>query len=149
MAPVPQSLAGGQPQGEVEDADTGGPWIELGAERIATFSTPLLLLYLCVHGALDGWLRLKWLADAGALLRNMSQADLDATSALAAAKGALPQWSAAIYLCRDLLGTAAAPAGCLGREEPRVARILAFSKRLMTSNACRPVRESVPGDSGS
>ena len=37
---------------------------------------PRLLLYLCVHGALDGWLRLKWLADIGALLHTMTPEQL-------------------------------------------------------------------------
>ena len=35
-----------------------------------------LLLYLCVHGALDGWLRLTWLADIGALLHTMPRSNL-------------------------------------------------------------------------
>ena len=43
-----------------------------------------LLLYLCVHGALDGWLRLKWLADIAALLRTMDAQQLRSTAALAA-----------------------------------------------------------------
>ena len=52
-------------------AEVGEEWLMLGADRIPTLPAPRLLLYLCVHGALDGWLRLKWLADIAALLRTM------------------------------------------------------------------------------
>jgi hypothetical protein len=106
------------------------------------------LLYLCVHGALDGWLRLKWLADIGALLNTMTAEQLAATAAVATEQQALPQLSAAIYLCQDMLGDAAAPypmpAGCLDRSNRGVAEILRFSKRCMTSNQYCPVRERIP-----
>ena len=57
-------------------AEVGEDWVDLGSERIPTLPAPRLLLYLCVHGALDGWLRLKWLADIGALLRTMTPEQL-------------------------------------------------------------------------
>ncbi len=133
----------------------GVDWVDLGSERIPTLPAPSLLLYLCVHGALDGWLRLKWLADIGALLHSMSAEQLEAAAELAVARQALPEFSAAILLCHDLLGhhllgrdmpgAQAMPAQCLDRSDPRVARILRFSTRLMTSNRCRPVREGIPG----
>jgi hypothetical protein len=107
---------------------------------------PQLLLYLCVHGALDGWLRLKWLADIAALLRTMTMEQLRCTAAAAAGQQALPQCSAAIFLCQDLLGYDPEPirAECLDRNHPQVAHILRFAKRLMTSNQYRPIREAIP-----
>jgi Uncharacterised nucleotidyltransferase/Transglutaminase-like superfamily len=128
--------------------ELGADWINLGSERVPTLPAPELLLYLCVHGALDGWLRLKWLADIGALLNSMPKEQLATAAAAAAKQQALPQFSAAIILCHDLLGydplgTHPAPAGCLDRNDRRVAHILRFGKRLLTSNQCRPVRESV------
>jgi hypothetical protein len=124
----------------------GEDWINLGSERIPTLPAPQLLLYLCVHGALDGWLRLKWLADIAALLRTMDAQQLRSTAALAAAQQALPQFSAAILLCQDLLGYDPHPIGaeCLDRNHPGVAHILRFGKRLMTSNQYRPIREAIP-----
>ncbi len=124
----------------------GEDWVNLGSERIPTLPAPQLLLYLCVHGALDGWLRLKWLADIAALLRTMTAEQLRSTAAAAAAQQALQEFSAAIFLCQDLLGYDPQPirAECLDRSEPRVAHILRFSKRLMTSNQYRPIREAIP-----
>ena len=117
--------------------------LELGDQKIPTLPLPRLLLYLTVHGALDGWLRLKWLADIGALLHTMSAEQLAATVALAEQEQALPQLSAAILLCDDLLGPHLLPPGCLDRTHKEVARILAFGKRLITSNHFCPVREKI------
>jgi hypothetical protein len=116
---------------------------EVGGERDATLATPRHLLYLCVHGALDGWLRLKWLADISTLLRVMDATELTETLRLAREENALPAVSAACLLCHDLLGNAV-PAACLDRSEPRVARILSFSRRALASNGYRPLREGIP-----
>jgi hypothetical protein len=124
-------------------AELGELFVSLGSEGISTLPTPQLLLYLSVHGALDGWLRLKWLADIGALLRTMTPEQLASTAAAAAQQQALPQLSAASLLCNDLLGSCPEPPGCLDRTDPTVAHILRFSKRVMTSNQCRPIREQV------
>jgi hypothetical protein len=123
-------------------AEAGEDWVVLEAERIPTLPVHRLLLYLCMHGALDGWLRLKWLADIGALLRTMTREQLAAAAAAAATQQALPQFSAAILLCQELLGSPA-PAGCLDQNDLRVAHITAFSKRLMGSNQYRPIREQI------
>jgi Uncharacterised nucleotidyltransferase/Transglutaminase-like superfamily len=125
-------------------AEVGEEWLPLGSERIPTLPAPRLLLYLCVHGALDGWLRLKWLTDIGALLRTMTAEQLASTARLAAEQQALPQFSAAAFLCQDLLGTGPPPPGCLDRNDRRVAHIMGFAMRLMTSNQFRPIREQIP-----
>jgi hypothetical protein len=62
---------------------------------------------------------------------------------LAAAQQALPQWSAALLLCQDLLGSDP-QLECLDRNHPQVAHILRFGKRLVTSNQYRPIREAIP-----
>jgi len=124
--------------------EVGGAWLNLGTERIATLPTPRLLVYLCVHGALDGWLRLKWLADIGALLHAMSGDELAEAAALAKEQQALPQFSAALLLCRQMLGPQPAVAGCLDASNRTVDHIMRFSEALMTSNHFRPVRERIP-----
>jgi hypothetical protein len=140
--------------------EVGEDWINLGSERIPTLPPLRLLLYLCVHGALDGWLRLKWLADIGALLHTMSAEQLTLAATAAAEQQALPQFSAAILLCHDLLGydllgydlrgynlcgddPHTPPEARLDRNDPRVAHILRFAKRLLTSNRYRPLRERI------
>ena len=60
----------------------------LDSESIPTLPVSRLLLYLCVHGALDGWLRLKWLADIAALLGSMTAEQLAQTVEVAAAASA-------------------------------------------------------------
>jgi hypothetical protein len=134
--------------------DVGEEWIDVGSEQIATLPAPRLLLYLCVHGALDGWLRLKWLTDIGALMHAMTPEQLASTVNMATEQHALPQFMAAIFLCQDLLGEdllgqklldgdRALPGG-LDRDDASVGRIMNFSKRLMTSNEYRPIREQIP-----
>ncbi len=122
----------------------GEAWIDLGTERIATLAPARQLLYLCVHGALDGWLRLKWLADIGALLHTMTEEQVNETALLAKEHQALPQFSAAILLCRQMLGPHPGAAGCLDAGDRRVAHILRFGERLLTSNHYMPVRERIP-----
>jgi Uncharacterised nucleotidyltransferase/Transglutaminase-like superfamily len=124
-------------------AEVGEEWLALGADRIPTLPAPRMLLYLCVHGALDGWLRLKWLADIAALLRTMTAEAVLSAAEMAKQQQALPQFSAACILCHDLLGNDLPP-GCLDRNDKRVAHILRFGKRLMTSNQYRPIREQIP-----
>jgi Uncharacterised nucleotidyltransferase/Transglutaminase-like superfamily len=125
-------------------AEVGEDWVSLGSERIPTLAPDRLFLYLCVHGALDGWLRLKWLADIAALQHTMTGEQLASTATMAAQQQALPQLSAGLLLCHQLLGGCPAPAGCLDRDDRSVAHILRFSKRLMSSNQCRPIREQIP-----
>ncbi len=122
----------------------GKAWLNLGTERIATLPAPCLLVYLCVHGALDGWLRLKWLADIGALLHAMPGEEIAEAAALAKEQQALPQFSAALLLCRQMLGPQPAVAGLLDSSDRTVAHILRFGESLLTSNHFRPVRERIP-----
>ena len=129
--------------------DVGEDWVDIGSERIATIPAPLLLLYLCVHGALDGWLRLKWLSDIGALMHAMTPEQLASTVNMATEQQAFTHFSAAVLLCQELLGQElpaelSALSKRLDRNDERVAHILSFSKRLMTSNQCRPIREQIP-----
>jgi len=130
-------------------SDVGEDWVDLGSESVATLPAPRLLLYLCVHGALDGWLRLKWLTDIGALMHTMTPEPFASTVTMATEQQALPQLSAAIFLCQELLGqelpaTHKALSESLDRNDRRVADILRFSKRLVTSNQYRPIREQIP-----
>jgi len=123
--------------------DVGTAWLKLGSDTIATLPAPRLLVYLCMHGALDGWLRLKWLLDISALLRAMSQDEISAAASLAKEQKALAPFSAACILSHDLLGNEVPP-GCLDRDNPGVARILRFGLRLIGSNYYRPIREEIP-----
>ncbi|MGC2402747.1 MAG: lasso peptide biosynthesis B2 protein [Acidobacteriaceae bacterium] len=123
--------------------EVGTAWLTLGDDAIATLPTPRLLLYLCLHGALDGWLRLKWLADMSALLRTMAAEELADVVQMAKEQQALPAFSAACILGHDLLGNDVPP-GCLDRGDRKVAQILRFSRQVIASNHFRPIREEIP-----
>jgi hypothetical protein len=124
--------------------EAGEAWTELGRERIPTLPPEELFLYLCIHGALDGWLRLKWLADIEALLHKASAQQIRSIAEAAAARQVLPEFSAALLLCQQRLGFHQIPPQCLGPGDSTVARILRLANQLMTSNDYCPVREELP-----
>jgi len=68
---------------------------------------------------------------------------------MAKAQQASSQFSAAVFLCQKMLGQELsaehqALSESLDRKDERVAQIMRFSERLMTSNQYRPVREQIP-----
>jgi hypothetical protein len=75
-----------------------------GAELL-TFDDDILFAYLCVHGTRHGWVRLKWLADVGALIAGRSEDELERLHGAAVAAGAGRAPGATLLLCRKLLGT--------------------------------------------
>lgn len=76
--------------------------VHLGTSAVATLSPSLLPLYLCVHGAVHGWDRLRWLADLAMVLRHPAAAD--AALAEADAAGLRPLMLHAMVLAHDCLG---------------------------------------------
>ncbi len=73
-----------------------------GAEGLRTLGEEDLFAYLCMHGALHWWYRLKWLADVNALLASSSA---NRFVQAAEAKGAGRVATQALLLCRELLQT--------------------------------------------
>src|SRR5262249_37773422 len=63
-----------------------------------------LFAYLCVHGALHWWNRLKWLADVNALLASKPGEGVEDLVGAAEAKGAGRAAVQALLLCRRLFG---------------------------------------------
>ena len=64
-----------------------------------------LFAYLCAHGAVCRWFRLKWLADIGALLAQQSESGIERLYLAAEARGAGRSAAEAMLLCSHLLGT--------------------------------------------
>jgi len=80
--------------------------VPIGGRALRTLEGPALLAYLLVHGTRHAWSRLKWLADAAALLANHP---VDAVEPLYRELQALQAGRAAavgFLLCHDLLGVA-------------------------------------------
>ena len=76
-----------------------------GAEGLRTLGEEDLFAYLCMHGALHWWNRLKWLADVNALLASTPQDGVERLVRAAEARGAGRAAAQALLLCRNLLQT--------------------------------------------
>jgi hypothetical protein len=77
-----------------------------GAAGLRTLGEEDLFAYLCMHGALHWWNRLKWLADINALLASTPESGVEHFVRAAEARGAKRAAAQALLLCRRLLGTA-------------------------------------------
>ena len=76
-----------------------------GSEGLRTLGEEDLFAYLCMHGALHWWYRLKWLADINALLAGSSEDSIARLVRAAEIRGAGRAAAQALLLCRRLLGT--------------------------------------------
>lgn len=70
---------------------------------IRTLNDRDLFAYLCAHGAIHGWSRLKWLADVGALIARKDDAEIVALYRHAQACGAGLCAGQTLLLCERLL----------------------------------------------
>ncbi len=90
----------------LQDVTLGGPvqWVPVGPGQVRTLADYSLFAYLCVHGAVHNWARLKWLAELNAWLSHRSAPDLAQLYTEAAALGAGRPARLALLLCHRLLG---------------------------------------------
>jgi hypothetical protein len=104
-----------------------------GPEQVVNFPGGLLrtladgplFAYLCLHGGLHNWSRLKWLADVGAFLGGRSQDQVEHLYQAAQTFGAGRSALTAMLLCRRLFGLPLAPGLLAKIERDRVAQTLA------------------------
>ena len=89
-----------------------------GTQGLRTLGEEDLFAYLCMHGALHWWNRLKWLADINALLAAAPEGGVERLVRAAEARGAGRAAAQAMLLCRRLLGTPL-PARPDGRAWPQ------------------------------
>ena len=76
---------------------------------LRTLAREELFSYLCVHGAMHGWSRLKWLADLAALLAHESPEAIEPLYRRSLDLGAGACSAQALLLCERLLGTPLPP----------------------------------------
>jgi hypothetical protein len=76
-----------------------------GTEGLRTLGEEDLFAYLCMHGALHWWNRLKWLADINAVLASTSEEGTERLVRAAEARGTDRATAQALLLCRKLLRT--------------------------------------------
>ena len=75
------------------------------AAGLRTLGEEDLFAYLCMHGALHWWNRLKWLADLNALLVSTPEDEVERLVRAAEVRGASRPAAQGLLLCRRLLGT--------------------------------------------
>src|SRR5262249_7327997 len=76
-----------------------------GGAGLRTLGEEDLFAYLCMHGALHWWNRLKWLADVNALIASMPEEGVERLVRAAEARGAGRAAVQALLLCWKLLQT--------------------------------------------
>ncbi len=94
-----------------------------GGLTLQTLAPDALLAYLCVHGAMHGWMRLKWLADVCALLPHEAAACEETYSRLMRLHAGRAAGQA-LLLCHDLFDLPLPPALLRELEQSRVLRYL-------------------------
>jgi hypothetical protein len=117
--------------------------VSFGGFRVETLPRLESLLYLCVHGTLDGWLYLKSLVDVAAQVRDMSEAELDSLATLADSYGILPELSATLMLVRRYLAIDQWSARLLPANDPTVELILGYADRVLIQGKFLAPRESI------
>jgi hypothetical protein len=76
-----------------------------GIEGLRTLGDEDLFSYLCMHGALHWWNRVKWIADISALLASVPEDGVKRLVDAAEARGVARAAAQALILCRTLLQT--------------------------------------------
>lgn len=112
------------------DAHAPTQEVALPGGTVRTLTEDALFAYLCVHGALHGWARLKWLADLNAWLSG--RGDLERRHRQAAARGSGLSAGLALLLCRRLFDLKL-PAGLQAalEQDTRLARLAHMSVAQM------------------
>jgi hypothetical protein len=121
-----------------------GETVSFGSFQVTTLPPMETLLYLCVHGTLDGWLFLKSLADVGAQVRAMDPTQLDTLAELAASYAILPELSAALILARRYFGMDNWSGRLLGEDDPTVEHILRFAGQSLEKGEFLSNRDAIP-----
>jgi hypothetical protein len=85
-----------------DPAATSGEQIHLGETVLNVLPLERTFLYLCVHGALDGWGRFKSLVDVAVLWNSFRAEQRSAVTDQAVTHRILPELAAALRLAREL-----------------------------------------------
>jgi hypothetical protein len=118
--------------------------VSFGGFQVQTLPRTESLLYLCVHGTLDGWLYLKTLVDVSAQVRTMNGAELDALADAASHYGMLPELTATLLLVRRYLAMDHWSAMLLPVNDQAVAHVVRYADRVLVDGGFLASRESIP-----
>ena len=84
--------------------------VRLGGTDFHTLPDEEMFLYLCVHGSMHVWFRLKWLADIAAILRRVPPSFVEKAAKRALSLGIARPFHQAIVLAHLLLDAPSPPA---------------------------------------
>jgi hypothetical protein len=118
--------------------------VQLGETSLAVLPLGSSFLYLCVHGALDGWFRFKSLVDIATLWRGFSAEQKSALAAEARAHAILPEVAAALKLARELelVDSDALPASLQLQADSREAQwILDYTRTQHLAQHFQPTQD--------
>ena len=130
--------------------DTRGIWERTqpvafeGGRQLPTLGETDLFAYLCAHGGMHAWARMKWLADVNALVSRRSLAEVEALYRAAQARGPGLCAGQALLLCRMLFDLPL-PAG-LERElraNRRIRRLARIALEVMIGRDGATEREDL------
>lgn len=125
-------------------ATSAGESVNFGGLRVETLPPREGLLYLCVHGILDGWIYLKPLVDVAAQVRGMTAQELDHLAELAARHGILPELSATLLLVRRWLAMDCWSQQLLPENDATVRHILRYIGQTLEARGFLASREEIP-----
>lgn len=124
--------------------------VSLGSGReIASLQKDELFTYLCVHGAVHGWARLKWLADVNALISEDDASEVTRLFERANALGGGRCADQALLLCSQLLSLRLPPALAQSLEGSAVTGWLAsVAVKAMSGSNARELDDTMFGTFG-
>lgn len=116
----------------------------LGGLEVETLPRREGLLYLCVHGTLDGWLYLKALTDVAAQVRGMPEQELDTIAQLAESYAVKPELTATLLLVRGYFGMDHWSRELLPAQHSTVRHITSYTGQVLEARGFLAPREEVP-----
>lgn len=134
------------PGNALADARTAGEVMRFGDIRLTVLALDRSFLFLCVHGALDGWFRFKSLVDLATLWRGFSVEQRSGLADQAREHGILPEMAAALQLSLELgllEESTLAPALLLQTDSREARWILDYSRAQHLAHGFQPTQDSV------
>ncbi len=118
--------------------------VALGEISLAVLPLDRTFLYLCVHGALDGWFRFKSLVDIAAIWHGFADEQRTALADQARECGILPEMAAALKLAQELALLALdglSPAMQLQTTSPEARWILDYARTQHLAQRFQPTQD--------
>jgi hypothetical protein len=118
--------------------------VALGEISLAVLPLDRTFLYLCVHGALDGWFRFKSLVDIAAMWQRFADEQRTALADQARECGILPEMAAALKLAQELAllaPDALSPAMQLQTTSPEARWILDYARFQHLAQRFQPTQD--------